>query len=51
VFLRLYKEYKIRIKNASKINTKLGIQKIGLFRIKGRVERNIYKLEIGDRLD
>lgn len=50
VFLRLHKGYKLRSKGENKINKKLGIQRIGPFRIKRRMERNAYELETGDEV-
>lgn len=50
VFLRLHKGYKLRSKDESKINKKLGIQRIGPFRIKRRIGRNAYELETGDEV-
>jgi hypothetical protein len=50
IFLRLHKGYTLRSKDATKINTKLGVQRVGPFRIKQRIGRNVYELKIDDEI-
>ena len=50
VYLGLYKGYSLADKGQTKASRKLGIQRVGPFRIRSKVGRNAYELATGNEV-